>query len=153
MGDLADMIGVDLAAVPDDGCRFLSVLLSTGKHRPAMVAAGISATRYADLHRLPPFRDLLRAIRDGIEDLRREVCDDFIFSKATRDSPEADRLLMWRAERRDPRYSPPNSPARTRRGDGQPQVVVNIMLAPGQSVTVGSGMGFLGPVIGQARPA
>ena len=152
LDELAASVGVALDEIPATGRRYLAALLETGKHARALDSAGLVDFQYHGLYRQPPFRTIVRAIREMLEETRRDVVDDLIYESATGDDSESDRLLMWRAERTDPRYSPPNSPARHSDRDG-PHITVRVVLAPGQAITVGNGGGFLGPILGQRPPA
>lgn len=130
---IAEAEGISLSQLPRASVAYLREWLASGTHTDAMIRSGISAADYYTARRSGQFQALCRAVRAAIDHARTEIVDDRVFEG----SASSEKLLMFHAERRDPRYAPPNS---RQQGDGSGGISIQLnIVAPGyapQAVTV-----------------
>jgi len=122
--------GVALAHVPSARRDYLAALLRTGTHKQALAALGMENTEYNRHFQDQRFRKLIRGVRAILDEVRRDVIHDLVHERAG----ESDKVLMFAAERLDPRYTPPHVTAKQGDKTNIQAVQINVLLPDGRPV-------------------
>ena len=119
---------ISLANLPSARVGYLAALLRAGTHKRALAAARMDNVEYNRHFQDQRFRKMIRGVRAILDDVRRDVIHDLVFER----SGKSDRVLMFAAERLDPRYTPPNVAARQGNTANIQAVQINVLLPDGR---------------------
>jgi len=127
---IAEEAEISLANLPSARVGYLAALLRAGTHKRALAAARMDNAEYNRHFQDQRFRKMIRGVRAILDDVRRDVIHDLVHERAG----ESDKVLMFAAERLDPRYTPPHVAARQSEGASIQAVQINVLLPDGRPV-------------------
>jgi len=134
---IAEEAGVALARLPSARLGYLAALLRTGTHKRALAAVKMPNAEYNRHFQDQRFRKLVRGVRAILDEVRVDVIHDLVHERAGK----SDKVLMFAAERLDPRYAPPHVTARQGDKTNIQAVQINVMLPNGRPVGDHGGVG------------
>ena len=121
---------VSLARLPSARQGYLAALLRMGTHKRALAAVKMNNCEYNRHFQDQNFRKLIRGVRAILDEVRRDVIHDLVHERAGK----SDKVLMFAAERLDPRYTPPHVVARQGDKTSIQAVQINVLLPDGRPV-------------------